>query len=138
MNYLDSESNLVLEGNEKQNLNQSYTDKYQKHAACSYGYKLVCDNEKFSKLFKSYLGEDAAYKFMIEENKYCSDVMKKHFDKELVKTKKDNKDFENATKCWICDNNYIDSDVKVKDHCHLEIVISMLNELTKFLSYFTT
>ena len=37
---------------------------------------------------------------MIEESKYCSDVMKKHFNKELVMTKKDNEDFENSTKCW--------------------------------------
>ena len=32
-------------------------------------------------------------------------------------TKKDNQDFENSTKCWICDNNYIDN-VKLRDHCH--------------------
>ena len=42
---------------------------------------------------------------MIEESKYCNDVMKKHFKKELVMTKKDNEDFENSTKCQICDNN---------------------------------
>ena len=34
-------------------------------------------------------------------------------------TKEDNEDFENSTKCWICDNDYIDSDVKVRDHCHI-------------------
>ena len=70
----------------------------QKHVACSYGYKLVCVNDKFSKPFKSYLGKDAVYNFissMTEESKYCSDVMKKHFNKELVMTKEDNKDFEN-------------------------------------------
>ena len=33
---------------------------------------------------------------MIEERKYCSDVMKKHFNKKLVITKKDNEDFENS------------------------------------------
>ena len=49
---------------------------------------------------------------MIEESKYCNDVMKKHFTKEFVMTKKDNEDFENSTKCWICDNDYIDNDVK--------------------------
>ena len=33
-------------------------------------------------------------------------------------TKKYNEDFENwRTKCQICDNDYIDGDVKVKDHC---------------------
>ena len=51
---------------------------------------------------------------MIEESKYCNDVMKKCFTKELVMTKKDNEDFENSTKCWICDNDYIDNDVKNK------------------------
>ena len=45
--------------------------------------------------------------------------MKKHFKKEIVLTKEDNEDFGNSTKCWICDNNYIDSDVKVRYHCHI-------------------
>ena len=30
-------------------------------------------------------------------------------------TKEDNKDFKKTTKCWICDNDYIDNDIKVKD-----------------------
>ena len=56
---------------------------------------------------------------MIEKSKYHSHVMKKHFNKELVMTKKDNEDFKNSMKYWICDNNYIDNDVKVRDHCHI-------------------
>ena len=68
--------------NGKQNLNESYTSKYQKHVSCSYGYKLVCVDDKFSKPFKSYLCEDVVYNFissMIEESKYCRDVIKKTF-----------------------------------------------------------
>ena len=34
-------------------------------------------------------------------------------------TKKDNKHFNNFTKCWIWDNDYIDNDVKVRDRCHI-------------------
>ena len=45
--------------------------------------------------------------------------MKKHFNKELVITKKDNEDFKNSTKCWICDNGYVDHDVKLRDHYHI-------------------
>ena len=45
--------------------------------------------------------------------------MKKHFNKELVITKEDNEEFEDPTKCWICDNDYIDGDVNVIDHCHI-------------------
>ena len=56
---------------------------------------------------------------MIEESKYCSDVMKQHFNNELVMTKEDNEYFENCTKCWICDKDYIEADVKVRDHCHI-------------------
>ena len=59
MIYPDFESILLPEDNEKQNPNESYTNKYQKHVACGYGYKLVCVDDKFRKPFKSYLGEDA-------------------------------------------------------------------------------
>ena len=75
-----------------------------------------------SKPFKTNLGKDVVYNFinsMIEESKYCNKVMKKHFNKELVMTKKEIEDFKNSTKCWICDNDYIDTDVKVRDHCHI-------------------
>ena len=122
MIYADFESVLVPEDNRKQNPSENYTNKYQKNVACSYGYKLVCVDDKFSKPFKSYLGRDVAYKFissMSKESKYCSDVMKKHFNKELEMTKKDIKDFENSDKCWVCGNDYIVGDVKVKDQCHI-------------------
>ena len=79
MIYADFESILVPEDNRKQNPNESYTNKYKKHVACSYGYKLVCVDDKSSKPFKSILGKDAVYNFissMIEESKYYSDVMK--------------------------------------------------------------
>ena len=34
-------------------------------------------------------------------------------------TKEDNEDFKNSTKCWICDSGYVDTDIKVRDHCHI-------------------
>ena len=109
MIYADFESILVPGDTGKQNPNESYTNKYQKHAACSYSYILVWVDDKFSQSFKSYLHEDAVFNMLIsstiEESKYCSDVMKKHFNK--------------STKCWTCDNDYIDGDVTVKDHCHV-------------------
>ena len=74
------------ENNGKKNPEESYTSKCQKHIACSYVCKLVCVDEKFSKPFKTYLGEDSVYKFinsMFEESRYCSDVIKRHFNKEL-------------------------------------------------------
>ena len=50
---------------------------------------------------------------------------------QLVMTKEDNEDFKNSTKCWICHNDYIDGDVKLRDHCRMapriEILISILD-----------
>ena len=34
-------------------------------------------------------------------------------------TKENNEDFKNSTKCWIRDNDYVDNDGKVLDHCHI-------------------
>ena len=71
--YADFQSILVPENNRKQNLVQSYTNKYQKHIACSYGYKLVCVGDKFSKPFNTCLGnKEAISNFinrMIKESK---------------------------------------------------------------------
>ena len=68
------------------------------------------------------MSEDAVYNFvksMIEESKCCTDIMKKHFSKELEMTKEEDEDLENPGKCWICDNVYVDGDVKVRDHYHI-------------------
>ena len=122
------------------------------YIACSYGYILVCVDDQFSKTFKTYLGKDAVYNFissMIKESKYCSEVMEKHFNKELAMNKEGSEDFKNSTKCCICDNDYVDNDVKLRDYyhmvrkhrrsthsgCHINL---KQNQTTKFLSYFTT
>ena len=69
--YAGFESILVAEDNRKQNPEESYTNKYQKHVACSHGYNFVCVDDKFSKFFKTYLGKCAVYNFInsvIEES----------------------------------------------------------------------
>ena len=50
--YANFESILVPEDNGKQTPKELYTNKDQKHIACSYGYNLVCVDDKFSKPFK--------------------------------------------------------------------------------------
>ena len=69
---------------ESKNPNESYTNKYQKHVACSYDHKLVCVDDKFSKSFKSYFGKDSVYNFIssiIKESKILSlEVLKLNFE----------------------------------------------------------
>ena len=33
--------------------------------------------------------------------------------------KEDHENFKNCNKCQICDNDYIDNDVQVRDHCNI-------------------
>ena len=49
MIYADFESILEPEDNGNQNPGESYTNKYKKHAACNYGYKLIFVDDKSSK-----------------------------------------------------------------------------------------
>ena len=107
----------------QQNNESSYTEAYQKHTDCGYGYKVVCCyDDKYTKPIQLYRAEKAVHKFMenmLEEVKYCKKIMKKHFDKPLRMTKEDEEKFEKATTCHTCDKKYTEKDIRVRDHCHI-------------------
>nr|DAC81289.1 TPA_asm: PolB [Corynactis coral adintovirus] len=101
---------------------KSYTQEYQKHTDCGYGYKVVCCyDDKYTKAVKYYRGEKAVYKFMeamLEEVKDCKRVMKT-FTKPLVMTEEDEERFAAAEECHICNKEYVEEDIRVRDHCHI-------------------
>ena len=102
---------------------RSYTEAYQTHEDCGYGYKVVhCYDDKYSSDIRIYRGENAVYIFietMLEEFKYCKSVIKKHFNKPLVMTEVDEQHFKTMDGCHICGEKYTDKDVHVRDHCHI-------------------
>ena len=52
----------------------SYTKKYQDHISCSFAYKVVCIDDRFTKRTFVYRGENAAYEFIkaiLKEYKFC-------------------------------------------------------------------
>ena len=105
------------------NNEKSYTEAYQKHTDCGYGYKVVCcyDN-KYSKPIQIYRGEKAVYKFMenmLKEVNWCKSIIKYHFNKPLKITNENEIDFQKAIKCHICDKQYQGKDIRVRDHCHI-------------------
>ena len=56
---------------------------------------------------------------MLDEVKYCKNVMKKEFNK-LLRMTKDNEDkFQKAEECHICNKKYTEKDTRVRDHCHI-------------------
>ena len=67
----------------------SYISKYQDHVPCSFAYKVVCIDDKFSKDVVLYRGKNAVYKFIqciFKEYSYCRRVMKKQFNQNLAVT----------------------------------------------------
>ena len=102
---------------------KSFTHKYQKHTACSFGYKVVCHfDQKYSGDVVIYRGEDCIQKFMkcmFEEVKNCQKIIRENFNKPLIMTGEDEKSFNEATHCHICENKYKVDDVAVRDHCHI-------------------
>ena len=94
--YADFEANTEnvadLEANTEKSDSKSYTEKYQKHTACSFGYKVVCHyDKKYSGDVVIYRGEDCIQKFMkcmFEEVKNCQSIIRDNFNKPLKMTKK--------------------------------------------------
>ena len=62
--------------------------KYQDHVPCSFAYRIVCIDDRFTKPTVVFIGENAAYEFikaMLKKYKYCKKVMNKHFNENLIK-----------------------------------------------------
>ena len=56
---------------------------------------------------------------MLKEVRYCKNVIKTQFNKPLKMTKNDEEEFQKADKCHICNKKYNETDVRVRDHCHI-------------------
>ena len=100
----------------------SYTRKYQNHIPCSFAYKVVCIDNKYSKKNFLYRGTNAFNKFIrliLNEYNYCRKIMKKYFCKNLIMSAEENERFEMTNICWICGGLIENTDNKVRDHCHI-------------------
>ena len=102
----------------------SYTEKYQEHIPCSFAYKIVCIDDKFTKPTIIYRGANAAYEFIkaiLEEYKYCKKLIEEYFNKNLIMTEEEENLFQKSNNCWICKNfiNNNNNEEKVRGHCHI-------------------
>ena len=96
--YADFECNLrdveIYEG--------SCTKKYHDHVPCSYAFKVVCIDNRFSEPVVVYRAENAAYEFIkaiLEEHKFCKKVMKEHFNKDLIISEEEESLFQQSNSC---------------------------------------
>ena len=54
-----------------------------------------------------------------KEFEYCKKEMKKHFNKNLIMSEKEEEQFQSSNICWICGKLIDNDDEKVRDHCHV-------------------
>ena len=116
--YADFDCNLqdneIYEG--------SCTKKYHNHVPCSYAFKAVCIDNRFSKPIVIYRDENAAYVFIraiLKEYRYCKKIMKKHLNKSLIMSGEEEYLFQQSNSCWICKKLINHDDERVRDHCHI-------------------
>ena len=117
-NYADFEYNLES----VENYEGSFSKKYQDHIPCNFACKLVCVHDKFTKPIVVYRGENADDEFIkaiLKVYEYCKKVMKRHFNKNLMMTEKEEEKFQSSNTYWICGKLIDDDDEKVRDHCHI-------------------
>ena len=83
---------------------------------CSFSYKLFCVDNKFIEPIVVYRGGNTAYRFIatiLKDCEYCKKVMKKPFNKNLIISEKEEKNFWSSNACWICEK--LIDDEKVRD-----------------------
>ncbi|CAB3991349.1 Gastrula zinc finger [Paramuricea clavata] len=122
--YADFESILVPEERKEKSENpeeESSTDLYQTHKACSFGLKTVCHyDDKYSGEYKSYVGSDAALVFLktvVKESFRCREMTDKIFRKKMVITPKEEAEFLVTRNCHICGYDLCED--RVRDHDHV-------------------
>ena len=105
------------------NSKQSYTKQYQKHVPSSFCYYIKCfDDNLYKGKPVTYIAEsdedDVAQKFIDSIERDLKKIFSKiDLIKKKVMTDEEEKNFEVAVKCHICEKD-LDGD-KVLDHCHL-------------------
>ena len=116
--YPDSEGLL-----KRVNINKGgYKKLYQKHIPNSIGAQLVCIDNKFTLPTKVFTGSNSIKEFIewiFGQQKYCNQVINKHFNKKLKMTTENENNYQNSQNCWICDQKIINNKDKVRDHCHI-------------------
>ena len=100
----------------------SYTNQYQKHTPSSFCYYIKCFSDAVYKHEPvSYVAEsddvDVAGRFVETLEAHIKKIYRQFkFPKYMIFTKADEKRYNRATKCHICDGEL--GDDRVRDHCH--------------------
>ena len=119
--YADFESLVESISGCEPNPKNCFTNQFQKHKPCGFCYHIKCS-------FNENLSKTVTYR-MKSENADISQIFVEMIEdditriqnippKPLIMTQNDWKDFNESTKCWICQEEFEEDEKKVRDHCH--------------------
>ena len=102
---------------------KSFTKKYQRHKLSGFCYKIVCfDKNLFNEKPVLHRAkneeEEIGEKFVETLEEDIKRIHKFDFSTKMIFTAEDQCAFEKATICWICQGEFVESQKKVRDHCH--------------------
>ena len=124
--YADFESLIKPMDNCDPDPNKSYTKKYQKHEPVSFWYYIKSfDDSVYKSRLRAYtkkkLEDPDAVDIFIKWIENDARAIANIPEKGMNLTEEEEKQFNEATKCWICKGEYddtADKNKKVRDHCH--------------------
>ena len=105
------------------NNDESYTNQYQKHRPCGFCYYIKCTNDElFPPVLRHYTithkDENVGRIFVEKLERDIKNIYQKFkYKKDMRITREQERDFQEAMVCHICDSQ-LNGD-KVRDHCHL-------------------
>ena len=121
--YADFECFSIPVNSCQPNPEKSYTKTYQKHEPSGFCLHLKTLDGYFKPFLytKENLDEDVSEKFIEYVVELTHKIYKDYYQKPkpLVLTKEEEKEFQSATICYICEERLsLDKKSKVRDHCH--------------------
>lgn len=91
-----------------------------KFEACSYGYQVICSDERYTKSPVIYRGLNAVQHFLEslhEEELNIKEILRKNCP--MIMTDVDKEHFKKQNQCFLCENFFSPETGKVRDHCHI-------------------
>jgi hypothetical protein len=102
----------------ERNPDSSYTNSYQKHEPIGFGYQIISDHEKYKNYsYQEYICEkpDEVFIGRIKEVKKIVEIYQNP-EKMLPLINKQRVKFEKAKVCHICEKEFEENQIKVRDH----------------------
>ena len=122
---LDKVKTGIVEGEElepkEKKIKKSKENAYQTHKPVSWAYKIVSIDPKYNHEIELFKGEYAAERLIDSLQKEAQNILFKYIEnpKKIKMTSEDQKNYDEATICHICEQEVEDVDDKVRDHCHV-------------------